>query len=194
MSKTNRSISTKSLVCCAVLAALSIVMARLLSISMDGGARYSLDKFPLFLAGMLFGPLLGGMTGFAADFLGSLMQFGFNPILCPPAILYGVFGGLMRNFIMKKPNVLRLGLSYLLPIAVGSILYQSIALSYVFPKFETLQQNLTFYLSTRSVQFSILLVAEVFIIYTLIKMRVFTRLGIWPAVKNERKSSYDECQ
>ena len=189
MQKNKRSITTKSLVCCAVLAALSVVMARLLSISMDGGARYSLDKFPLFLAGMLFGPLLGGMTGFAADFLGSLMQFGFNPILCPPAILYGVFGGLMRHFIMKKPSVLRLGVSYLLPIGLGSILYQSIALSYVFPKMETLQQNLVYYLSTRGVQFTIMLVAEVFIIYTLIKMRVFTRLGIWPTVNNERKSS-----
>ena len=193
MNKRN-SITTKSLVCCAVLAALSIVMARLLSISMDGGARYSLDKFPLFLAGMLFGPLLGGMTGFAADFLGSLMQFGFNPILCPPAILYGVFGGLMRYFIVKKPSVLRLAVSYLLPVALGAVLYQSIALSYVYPKFETLQQNLTFYLSTRSVQFAIVMVAEVFILYTLIKMRVFSRLGIWPAVKNERKSSEHECE
>lgn len=180
MSKSNRPITTKALVSCAVLAALSVVMARLLSISMDGGARYSLDKFPLFLAGMLFGPLLGGMTGFAADFLGSLMQFGFNPLLCPPAILYGVCGGLMRHFIMKNPSVLRLGLSYSLPIALGSILYQSIALSYVYPKLETLQENLAYYLSTRTVQFSIMLVVEVFIIYTLIKMRVFTRLGIWP--------------
>lgn len=183
MKNTKRTITTKSLVCCAVLAALSVVMARLLSISVDGGVRYSLDKFPLFLAGMLFGPLLGGMTGFAADFLGSLMQFGFNPVFCPPAILYGVFGGLMRHYIMKKPSVLRLVLSYLLPVAIGSILYQSIVLSCVYPKLETLQANLIYYLSTRSVQFSIMLVVESFLIYTLLKMNVFTRLGLWPTPK-----------
>ena len=183
MNNTKRTITTKSLVCCAVLAALSVVMARLLSISVDGGVRYSLDKFPLFLAGMLFGPLLGGMTGFAADFLGSLMQFGFNPVFCPPAILYGVFGGLMRHYIIKKPSVLRLVLSYLLPVAIGSILYQSVALSCIYPKLETLQGNLIYYLSTRSVQFSIMLVVESFLIYTLLKMNIFTRLGLWPTPK-----------
>ncbi len=180
MQKKNRTITTKSLVCCAVFAAISIVMARLLSIAMPGGVRYSLDKFPLFLAGLLFGPVLGGLTGFTADFLGSLMQFGFNPLLCLPAILYGVFGGLMRHYIMKKPSLLRLALSYLLPIAIGSILIQSVALSYVYPKMDTMQENLIYYLSTRSVQFSIMLVLEVIIIYSLMKMRVFTRLGLWP--------------
>ncbi len=186
MQKSKRTISTKSLVCCALLAALGIVMARLVSFSMPGGVRYSLDKFPLFLAGLLFGPALGGLTGFTADFLGSLLEFGFNPLLCLPAILYGVFGGIMRHYIMKNPSLLRLALSYLLPIAIGSILIQSVALSYVFPKMDTLQENLIYYLSTRTVQFSILLVLEVIIIYSLIKMRVFARLGIWPPVKKER--------
>ena len=187
-------LTTKELAYCALLAALSVVLARMIIPMPNASTRFSIEAIPIFMAGMLFGPLLGGMTGFAADFLGSLMQFGFNPILCPPAILYGVFGGLMRYFIVKKPSVLRLAVSYLLPVALGAVLYQSIALSYVYPKFETLQQNLTFYLSTRSVQFAIVMVAEVFILYTLIKMRVFSRLGIWPAVKNERKSSEHECE
>ena len=92
MQKRN-TISTRNLVCCALLAALSVVMARLLCFATPDGVRWSADKFPLFLAGMLFGPVLGGLTGFTADFLGSIMQFGFNPMLCPPAILYGIFGG-----------------------------------------------------------------------------------------------------
>ena len=119
-------ISTRNLVCCALLAALSVVMARVLCFATPDGVRWSADKFPLFLAGLFFGPVLGGLTGFTADFLGSIMQFGFNPFLCPPAILYGLFGGLLRHFIRKNPNILRLGISYLLPVVLGSILYQSL--------------------------------------------------------------------
>lgn len=178
-------LSTRNLVCCALLAALSVVMARLLCFATPDGVRWSLDKFPLFLAGMLFGPVLGGLTGFTADFLGSIMQFGFNPLLCPPAILYGVFGGLMRHFIRKNPNILRLGLSYLLPIVLGSILYQSIMLSYFF--FDgTWWAGFLYYLGTRTFQFSIMLVVEVAIIFVLLKTKIFTRMGLWNPGKDEK--------
>lgn len=177
-------ITTKSLVCCALLAAVSVVMARLLCFATPDGIRWSLDKFPLFLAGLFFGPVLGGLTGFTADFLGSIMQFGFNPLLCPPAILYGVFGGLMRHFIRKNPTVLRLGISYLFPIVLGSILYQSLALSYFY--FDgTLWAGFLYYLGTRTFQFSIMLVAEVAIIFVLLKTRIFTRMGLWNPGKEE---------
>ena len=85
MQKNRRVMTVKTVASCALLAAISVVMARLLSFSTPDGIRWSLDKFPLFLAGMLFGPLMGGLTGFTADLLGSVLQFGFNPFLCPPA-------------------------------------------------------------------------------------------------------------
>ena len=179
-------ITTKSLVCCALLAAVSVVMARVLCFATPDGIRWSLDKFPLFLAGLFFGPVLGGLTGFTADFLGSIMQFGFNPLLCPPAILYGVFGGLLRHFIRKNPSVLRLALSYLFPILLGSILYQSLALSYFY--FDgTLWAGFLYYLGTRTFQFSIMLVAEVSILFVLLKTKIFTRMGIWNPGKESNK-------
>lgn len=180
-------ITVRAIACCALLAAISIVMARLLSFSTPDGVRWSLDKFPLFLAGMLFGPLMGAMTGFVADALGSLMQFGFNPFLCPPAILYGLFGGLFRLFLVKKFNIVRLGIAYLFPIVIGSILYQSCALAYFYFS-GTLLEGILYYLGTRTFQFSIMLVAEVSIIATLMKVNVFTRIGLWPPVMKERKS------
>ncbi len=176
--------STRNLVCCALLAALSVVMARILCFATPDGVRWSADKFPLFLAGLLFGPVLGGLTGFTADFLGSIMQFGFNPLLCPPAILYGVFGGLMRHFIRKNPTIIRLGISYLFPVLLGSILYQSAALSYFY--FDgTLWAGFLYYLGTRTFQFSIMLVAEVAILFVLLKTRIFTRMGLWNPGKEE---------
>lgn len=185
MQKKNK-ISTKHLVSCALLAALSVVMARVLCFATPDGVRWSADKFPLFLAGLLFGPVLGSLTGFTADFLGSIMQFGFNPLLCPPAILYGLFGGLMRHFIRKNPNILRLGLSYLLPIVLGSILYQSAALSHFY--FDgTFWAGFVYYLGTRTIQFSIMLVVEVAIIYLLLKAKIFTRMGLWIPGKEEKE-------
>ena len=175
--------TTKSLACCALMAAMSVVLARFLSFSTPDGVRWSLDKFPLFLAGMFFGPLMGALTGFTADFLGSLMQFGFNPLLCPPAILYGLFGGLLRWFILKNPSILRLGLSYLFPVVIGSILYQSCTLAYFY--FDGVYfEGVLYYLSTRSIQFSIMLVVEVLVIFTLMKTKIFSRLGVWPPKQN----------
>lgn len=178
-------ISTKSIVSCALLAAVSIVMARLLCFATPDGVRWSADKFPLFLAGLLFGPVLGGLTGFTADFLGSLMQFGFNPLFCPPAILYGVFGGLMRHFIRKNPSLLRLSVSYLLPVLLGSILYQSVALASIY--FDgTLWAGFLYYAGTRTIQFSIMLAVEVAMIYLLLRTKIFTRMGLWNPGKDEK--------
>ena len=177
-------IAVRAIAGCAMLAAISIVLARLLSFSTPDGVRWSLDKFPLFLAGMLFGPVMGALTGFAADFLGSLMQYGFNPLLCMPAILYGLFGGVFSLYLRKKFTVIRLGVSYMFPIVLGSVLYQSYMLAYLY--FDGgLKEGLYYYLSTRSVQFAIMLVAEVAIIYTLIKLKIFTRLGLWSKRGNE---------
>ena len=180
--RTKRTQAVKALVYSAMLAALSVVMARVLCFATPDGVRWSLDKFPLFLAGMFFGPVMGGLTGFVADFTGSLMQFGFNPLLCPPAILYGVFGGLLRRYIQKNPSVIRLGLSYLFPVVIGSILYQSCMLAFLY--FDgTYTAGVLYYLGTRSIQFSIMLVAETLIIYALMKSNIFTRLGVWPPIK-----------
>ena len=178
----------KSLVYCAMLAAVSVVMARLLSFSVAGGVRWSLDKFPLFLAGLFFGPVMGALTGFVADFTGSLMQYGFNPLLCLPAILYGLFGGLLRKFLLKNFSVIRLVLSYLFPIVVGAIVIQSFALSYTFPKVEGYWDNVLYYLGTRGIQFTIMLVLETLIIYAIMRSNLFFRLGVWPKYY-ERKST-----
>ena len=36
-----------------------------------------------------------------ADATGSMMQYGFNPILCPPAVLYGVLGDLHIGWLRR---------------------------------------------------------------------------------------------
>lgn len=182
--KQNATTPLKALVYSAMLAAISVVMARVLCFATPDGVRWSLDKFPLFLAGMFFGPVMGALTGFVADFTGSLMQFGFNPLLCVPAVLYGLCGGLLRRYLVKNTSLFRLILSYAVPVVVGSVLYQSCILAKLY--FDGVySQGVIYYLGTRSIQFSIMLVVETLILYTLIKTNIFTRLGVWPPKKKE---------
>ena len=64
----------KAMVTCALLTAISAVLARFLIPTPNEVTRFSLEAVPIFLAGMLFGPLPGALTGFAADFIGCLFS------------------------------------------------------------------------------------------------------------------------
>jgi ECF transporter S component (folate family) len=184
----NRFISTQTLAYSALLAALSVVLARLIGLMPEESSRFSIESIPIFLAGLFFGPVVGGMVGFTADFVGCLFSaFGYNPIFCVPPILYGVFAGLFRRWISKGSMLPKLIFVWLLPVLFGSILYQSTALSLVYPKgpFTT---SMIYFLSTRSIQFAIILVLDVIVSYLLLKSGIFRRLGIWPVPPKHKKA------
>ena len=179
--------STKTLAYCALLAALSVVLARFVIPMPNVTTRFSIEAVPIFLAGMLFGPLAGGLVGFSADLVGCLFSgYGYNPLFCLPPILYGIFGGVFRRYLAAKPTLPRLGLSFLCPVILGSILWQSAALSFVYNSKGSFTASLIYFLSTRTVQFAVTLVLDVLIIYLLLRTRVFERMGIWPPVAKEK--------
>ena len=181
--------TTKTLTYSALMAALSVVLARLFGMMPDESSRFSIEAVPIFLAGMLCGPLPGALVGFTADFVGCLFSpFGYNPIFCVPPILYGFCGGLLRHFMAQGVNIPRLALSFLPPVLLGSVLYQSAALAAVYYK-DNFLEGLILKLTTRSVQFAIVYVLDVLIIYLLFRSNMFIRLGIWPPSKKERTAS-----
>ena len=180
--------TTKALAYCALLAALSIVLARLIIPMPDSTTRFSIEAVPVFLSGMLFGPLAGGLVGFTADAVGTLFSpYGFNPLFCVPPILYGVFGGIFRHYLGRKFNFFRLILALLPPIVLGSILYQSVTLAYVY-YYETFWEGLMLKLSTRTVQFAITMVLDAVVIHLLVKTRLFHRMGLWPPAKKKKET------
>ena len=182
-----RTMTTKTLAYCALLAALSVVLARLIIPMPNVTTRFSIEAVPIYLAGMLFGPMAGVLVGFSADLVGCLFSgYGYNPLFCLPPILYGVFGGLLRRWLMGKPGLPRLAVSFLPPVVLGSILWQSAALSYVYNSKGSFQASLVYFLSTRTVQFAVTLVLDVLIIYLLMKSRVFDRMGLWQTPEKDK--------
>ena len=125
--------SVRSIAICALLTALSVILARLLIPMPNETTRFSIEAVPIFIAGMLFGPLPGAFTGFAADFIGCLFTpYGYNPIFCVPPILYGLCAGLFRPWLTQKISPLRIAAAFLPAIVLGSILYQSGSLALIY--------------------------------------------------------------
>lgn len=182
-----RTMTTKTLAYCALLAALSVVLARLIIPMPNVTTRFSIEAVPIYLAGMLFGPMAGALVGFSSDLVGCLFSgYGYNPLFCLPPILYGVFGGLLRRWLMGKPGLPRLAVSFLPPVVLGSILWQSAALSYVYNSKGSFQASLVYFLSTRTIQFAVTLVLDVLIVYLLMKSRVFDRMGLWQTPEKDK--------
>ncbi len=161
--------NTYALTVCALLTALSVILARLLTIIPSEISRFSLEAVPILLAGLLFGPVPGAAVGFAADFIGCLFSpFGYNPIFCLPPILYGLWAGLLRGYVWTKPTVWRMALAVFPAALCGSVLWQSAALALVYGGEAKLAFFLT-RLASRSIQFAVTGVIDTTAVWLLLR-------------------------
>lgn len=183
--------NVRTLATCALLAAISVVLARLIIPMPNETTRFSLEAVPIFIAGMLFGPLPGALVGFVADFVGCLFSgYGYNPLFCVPPILYGLSAGLFRPMLAKKVNIGRIALAYLPAIVFGSILWQSFALAKVYGG-DAFEAFFLTKLTARSIQFAVTFVLDTLIVWLLYRSKVFTTTKLWPPVLR-RKSNDSE--
>lgn len=161
--------NTYALTVCALLTALSVILARLLTIIPSEISRFSLEAVPILLAGLLFGPVPGAAVGFTADFIGCLFSpFGYNPIFCLPPILYGLWAGLLRGYVWTKPTVWRVALAVFPAALCGSVLWQSAALALVYGGEAKLAFFLT-RLASRSIQFAVTGVIDTAAVWLLLR-------------------------
>lgn len=187
--------STRALVSCALLAALSVVLARLIIPMPNATTRFSIEAVPVFLAGMLFGPIPGALVGAAADAVGCLFSgYGFNPLFMVPPILYGLCGGLFRPLLARRMRVGTVALAFLPAVVLGSILYQSWSLAFVYNAHGTLRESFLYYLGTRSIQFAVTFVLDVLVVWALYKSNVFHAARLWPPVLRRDADGSDETQ
>lgn len=102
--KNGKKMNTKTLTQAAFLVALSIVLTRFGSIMVLPTLRIGVGDIPLMMTGMLFGPIVGGVGGIAADLIGIMINpqgpphFGFTFT----SMLFGVIPGLYVMFYKSK--------------------------------------------------------------------------------------------
>ena len=172
--------NTYALTVCALLTALSVVLARVLTLIPAETTRISLEAVPIVLSGLLFGPIPGAVVGFAADLIGCLFSpYGYNPIFCVPPILYGLCAGLFRPWLTRRCSPLRLAAAFLPAVVLGSILYQSFALAMIYGG-EARQAYFLARLAARSVQFAITGVLDVLVVWLLQRSGALRAVGLPP--------------
>ena len=169
----------RTLAVCALLAAVSVVLARLVIPMPNETTRFSLEAIPIFIAGMLFGPLPGALVGFVADFVGCLFSgYGYTPLFCVPPILYGLCAGLFAPMLRKEITIPRLALAFLPAVVLGSILYQSWSLAFVYGG-DAFEAFFLTKLASRSIQFAVTFVLDVLAVWLLDRSHVFTATKLW---------------
>ncbi len=116
----------------ALLIALSVVLGKYIAISTPI-FRFSLENLPILMAGIFFGPVIGGIVGIIADLIGCVvMSFTVNPLITLGAAMVGSISGLMSLVLTHGGKPLRpLGvcLSVVPAHIIGSMIVKTIGLS-----------------------------------------------------------------
>ena len=105
----------KVMVCAALLRAISIVLGKYLAVNPTIFLRISFENLPILMAGMFFGPLIGGVVGAAllgaiyAAVVGSHLE-AENPvityaIICAVGALISMVGDLAASAIKRYHNI-----------------------------------------------------------------------------------------
>lgn len=121
----------------AMLTALSVVIGYICktipALNFGVGLRVTFESFPIVLAGMLFGPLIGGCVGCIADLLSCLLSGQAPlPFVLVGSIAVGVVAGISAKYIVRRKGILRIAVSEALAHLVGSMTIKTVALYFVF--------------------------------------------------------------
>lgn len=114
----------------ALFAALSILCGKYFAISAGPVMRFSFENLPIMLTGMIFGPVVGLLTGVVADLVGCLMVgYQINPIVTLGAAAIGFLSGFLYRVIGKRHPFLRILVSVIAAHLVGSVLIKTFGLA-----------------------------------------------------------------
>lgn len=121
-------VSVRTLTMLALLTAMSIIFARVLTVS-TGFLRFNLGALPTLLAAIWFGPVGGFAVGAVADMIGGILSgYSINPLITLGAGAVGLVAGLAWQKLPNLKLTLRLGCSVLMGHIVGSMIINSLAL------------------------------------------------------------------
>ena len=158
--------NVKVLVITALFIAMSIVLGKFLSFTV-GPIRLSFENLTVLMAGIMFGPAIGLVTGGVADIIGCILYgYTINPIITLGAAMIGLVAGIVSHYTFKNKMLPRTILSVGLAHLIGSVMIKSVGLYvyYAYP-LESIFLRIPTYIIIGSVEF--------YIIYVLMKNKSF---------------------
>lgn len=130
MPKKKKLFTTKMIVSLGLLVAMSIILERILGFMLTENIRIAFGNLPIILAGLLFGPIAGGVTGLLSDIIGTTLFSPFPwffPLALTPVIM-GVVPPLLGK-LMKKRSHLGIFIALILPAEIiGPMIWSSFSL------------------------------------------------------------------
>jgi len=125
--------NVRVLIIAALLTALSGAIGKVFSIELMPFARIGIENLPVIMAGIWFGPFVGGAVGFGADMFGCLLKgYPPNPMITAGFVCIGVFSGLVSMFTFKSNKTLAVILGEAAAHIVGSMTIKTIGLYYMY--------------------------------------------------------------
>ena len=160
---------------CAMMAAMSLILGKFLQIPnpFQELIRISFENLPVIMAGIAFGPVMGLMTGVAADLLGCLLYgYNINPIITLGAGAAGFAAGVMGSWLLRRFTVLRVIAATVLAHLLGSVLIKSLGLAAWY--LGSYQMGIGELIAWRLLTYAIVGTAECVILCLLFRRRAFT--------------------
>jgi ECF transporter S component (folate family) len=152
---------TRTIIFLGLFIAINIVLVRMLSLNPLPSIRIDFGFLPIALSSVMFGPVLGGITGAAADLLGYPIA-PTGPYF-PGFTLSGFVSGAMYGLVLyKKPNTLvRVVIAAVLSIVLVDLVLNTAWLSILYNK------GVLAILPLRLLKAAIMLPVQVSVIYVL---------------------------
>ena len=126
--------SLKVMTMAAMLTAMSVVIGIFCKSFLNFGEglyRITFENLPILLAGIMFGPIVGGVVGAATDVISYVLSpqtYPINIVVTLGATAVGMISGLLSRYVFKKKTNARIVFSSLAAHAVGSMIIKPIGL------------------------------------------------------------------
>ena len=126
--------SLRAMTMSAMLTAASVVIGIFCKnfLNFGGGLfRITFENLPILMSGLMFGPVVGGLSGAATDVISYFLSgqaYPINPIVTLGAAMIGVISGVISHYVIKRPGTLRLIASCAAAHLVGSMVIKSLGL------------------------------------------------------------------
>ncbi len=126
--------SVRTLTVAAMLTAMSVVIGIFCKNLLDFGGglvRITFENFPIILAGMLYGPSIGGVVGLCSDLISYLLSNQIYPpnlIVTLGAITVGVVSGAVSKWLVKKHGTAQVIAAAGAAHIIGSMIIKTVGL------------------------------------------------------------------